>query len=53
VEEVGDDAQQAEPAGEEDKFIFLSKFLEDLLLELLSKLGNVTLTRMVAYKRKR
>jgi hypothetical protein len=35
VKEVRDDAEQAEPAGDEDEFIFLSQLLEDVLLELL------------------
>ena len=35
MEEVGNDAQEAEPAGDDDEFILLSQFLEDILLEFL------------------
>jgi hypothetical protein len=35
MEQVGNDAQQAEPARKEHEFIFLSQFLEDVLLEFL------------------
>lgn len=35
VEEIGDDAEETEAAGKEEEFVFVAKFFEDVLLEVL------------------
>ena len=45
MEDVGDDAQQTEAARNQDEFIFLPQFLEDLLLEFLGMLEISTKTK--------